>query len=62
MAIIETGSSTTGAANVDAEYNLKVTLPQVTTTGGVESPNFVGASRMFTENDPGTITGTSYLK
>lgn len=62
MAIIETGSSATGAANVDAEYNLKVTLPQVTTTAGVASPNFVGASRMFTENDPGTITGTSTLR
>lgn len=62
MAIIETGSDTTGLANVDAAFNLKTTLPQVTTPAGVEAPQYVGAARMFSENDPGTSTGTAYLR
>jgi hypothetical protein len=36
MAVIETGSNATGAANVDANYNLNVALPQVTTPADVD--------------------------
>ena len=59
---IQGGSSTTGQMNVDAGFNANVTLPQVTTPAGVEAPQYVGAARMFAENDPGTILGTAYLK
>lgn len=62
MALIETGSSSSGAANVDAAYNLNVTLPQVTTPAGVEAPQYVGAARLFSENDPGTVSGTALLR
>jgi hypothetical protein len=54
MAQISTGSSTAGKANVDAGFNLNVTLP----TDDART----GKARMMTENDPGTITGTAYLK
>jgi hypothetical protein len=45
-----------GGANLDAGGNTKVALPDATT------PARVGAVRVFSENDPGTITGTAYLK
>ena len=45
-----------GGSNVDAGGNVKVSLPDATT------PSRVGAVRMFSENDPGTVTGTPYLK
>src|SRR5574343_648542 len=61
MALIETGSSSVGAANVDEGFNLNVTLPQVTTPAGVGAPQYVGAARSFSENDPGTVTGTAHL-
>jgi hypothetical protein len=56
------GSSTAGIANVDANYNLRTTSPQVTTPAGVSEVPYVGAVRMFSENDPGTKTGVAYLK
>ena len=62
MALIETGSSSVGAANVDAQFNLNVALPQVTTPAGVEAPQYVGAVRSFSENDPGVQTGTALLR
>jgi hypothetical protein len=62
MAVIDTGGSVAGKANVDAGYNANVTLPQVTTPAGVSAPQYVGASRLFSENDPGTVSGTAYLK
>ena len=62
MPIIDSGSNTTGKANVDAGYNLNTTLPQVTTPAGVTTPQFVGAARSFNENDPGTKTGTALLR
>jgi hypothetical protein len=61
MAVIDSGNNNTGKANVDAAYNLNVTLPQVTTPAGLEAPQYVGASRFFSENDPGTVTGTAHL-
>lgn len=62
MAVIDTGNSTAGKVNVDAGFNLATTLPQVTTVAGVSAPQYVGAARIFTENDPGTITGTPLLR
>lgn len=63
MAGIRVEGNTSGnVAEVDSANNLKTTQPQVTTTAGVNAPNNVGAVRLFSENDPGTISGTSYLK
>jgi len=62
MAIIDGGSGSSNKANVDAAFNLNTTLPQVTTPAGVEAPQYVGAARSFSENDPGTVTGTATLK
>lgn len=47
------GNVSGNVAEVDAAGNLKVNLPTGTSMGGV---------RMFSENDPGTITGTPLLK
>lgn len=54
MAAIHTGSNSTGVANVDAGYNLNVTLPT--------DHQYVGSVRMLSENDDGTHTGEAYLK
>ena len=49
MANIENGNNTAGLANVDANYDLLTTTPQVNTRygGTVGAPNFVGATRFF---------------
>lgn len=54
MAVIDSGSNSAGKANVDAGYNLNVALSN--------TPAYIGGVRMFSENDPGTATGTPYLK
>jgi hypothetical protein len=54
MAVIQTGSNSTGVANVDAGYNLQVALPNV--------PAQMGGVRLFSEVDPGAITGTALLR
>lgn len=54
MAAIHTGSNTTGVANVDAGYNLNVTLPN--------AHEYIGGVRIHSENDAGDHTGTAYLK
>ena len=51
MAIIDSGSSAAGKANVDANYQLAV----ATNT----DPLKAGSMRMFSESDPGTITGAA---
>lgn len=56
MAVIDTGSDTAGKANVNSTFDLQVALPDATT------PTRVGAVRLMTENDDGTISGTPYLK
>ncbi len=56
MAVIDTGGSTAGKANVNATYDLQVALPDAAT------PSRVGAVRLFSENDSGEQTGTAYLK
>lgn len=48
-------SSTTGELKNDGNGNALVTLPQAAT------PAQVGAVRMFSENDDGTLSGTPYL-
>ena len=44
----------TNTGNLDAGSNIKVAL--------TNTPAYVGSVRMFSENDPGAITGTPYLK
>lgn len=63
MAVIQTGTSTAGVANVDANFNLKTTTPQVNQRLGGEAaaPNFVGATKCYFENDAGSVTGNSDL-
>lgn len=51
---LEGGSSTAGSPNVDANYNLNVTLPTVATQAGV--------AVLATEEDAGVITGTRKVK
>ena len=54
MAVIDSGSSGAGKANVDAGFNLNVSLP---TTHA-----YVGSVRMHSENDSGDHTTVPYLK
>lgn len=51
---INGGSNTAGLANVDAGYNLAVTLPTIDA--------YTGKARFMTENDTGVATGSVYLK
>ena len=53
MAAIESGSNSTGLANVDAGYNLNVTLPSDT--------NYSGYARPLGEVDAGRVAGSPYL-
>jgi hypothetical protein len=62
MSVIIKGGDSSDLVTVTSDKNLKVTTPLVTSVAGVETPNQVGAIRMFAENDSGTITGTAYLK
>jgi hypothetical protein len=50
---LQSGSNAAGIANVDADYNLNVTLPL--------DPLFAGYSRNMGEVDAGRVTGTAYL-
>ena len=54
MAQIDTGSSTAGKANVDADFQLAVATNA--------DPAKAGASVIFVENDDGTFRGSRYLK
>ena len=59
MAVIDTGTSTAGKANVDSAFNLQVNTPGFDATGvsrGGGSAN-AGAVAFFSENDAGTQTG-----
>jgi hypothetical protein len=49
MAVIDTGSSTAGKANVDANYNLTVVTPT--------APENTGSMLVYQVDDPGTRTG-----
>ena len=57
MAIIQTGSDTVGAANVDAGFNLKTTLP-VDSTADIA---YIGCVKQFAENDTGAFTGAAQI-
>ncbi len=64
MPVLDSGSSQAGKANVDATYNLRVNTPGVNSAGvdvGGGSAN-AGAVAIFSENDPGTLTGSRYVK
>lgn len=58
------GYVTGNGAEVDAGLNLTVSTRQVNTRLGGETaaPNYVGAGRIFTENDAGSISGSPDLK
>lgn len=51
---IKGGGSSAGVANVDAGYNLNVTLPQ--------SDTYAGKARIMSEGDAGTVTGSVLLR
>jgi len=53
MAAIESGSNSAGLANVDAGFNLNVTLPQ--------ELEYSGYNRPMSEVDAGNVTGTAKL-
>lgn len=57
------GWATGNGAEVDAGNNLKTTSPQVNQRlgGDTAAPNYVGAVKMFTENDAGSVTGVPHL-
>ena len=63
MAQIVTGNNTTGVVNVDGNYDLMTSSPQVNSRFGGASgtPNYVGAARQFYERDSGALTGTPLL-
>ena len=48
MAVLDTGSSTSGKANIDSNFNLNVTLPALTSSG-------VGFAGLAGKNDDGTV-------
>jgi hypothetical protein len=54
---IQSGSSTTGLANVTSDYSLQTTLERSAET----NPSNVSAIKMYSENDAGSATGTPYL-
>jgi len=54
VAVIDSGSSSAGKANVDANYNLKVNLPT--------DPDLVGGAFMVSQIDNGTVLGSVTTK
>lgn len=54
---IQGGSSTSGLANVTADYAIQTTLERDVDT----NPANVSAIKMYSENDSGSVTGTPYL-
>jgi hypothetical protein len=58
------GSVSGNVAEVDAGLNVQVSTRQAKQRLGGEAaaPNYVGAIRVFSELDPGGVTGTPYLK
>lgn len=56
MAVIQTGTSTSGVANVDASFNVQVTTPGVNSTGVAFGGGSANGQAMFSENDAGSVT------
>lgn len=54
---IQSGSNTSGLANVDGNYQLKVGLE----TNINSNSEFIGAVKMVSENDAGSVSGSPYL-
>jgi hypothetical protein len=54
-------SSSGTAAEVDASGNLLVTTPGYTATGAISGGGPAQGPAIFSENDPGTITGARYV-
>lgn len=61
MSVIIKGGDSSDLATVTSDKNLKVTTPLVTTLAGADTSSQVGAVRNFSENDPGTATGSPLL-
>lgn len=64
MAVIDSGTSTAGKANVDSEFNLRVNMPGSDSTGvsrGGGSAN-AGAVAAFSEVDEGAQTGARLVR
>lgn len=57
MAIIDSGVSTPGKANVDANFNLQVNTPGYMSNGTPQGGGPENGPAFFSENDPGTATG-----
>jgi hypothetical protein len=53
MASIDSGNSTPGTANVDAGYNINVTLPS--------NPSYIGGCIPYSQQDLGSISGVPLL-
>lgn len=60
MAVIDSGSSQSGKANVDAQYNVMVNTPGYTSAGAIQGggPAQAGATGMYSINDEGTLTAS----
>ncbi len=54
MAQIQTGSSSTGVANVDSNYNLNVVTPTTQAQAGF--------AKMSSQVDAGTVTGSELVR
>lgn len=57
MAVIDSGTSAAGKANVDADFNLRVNTPGYDATGVSVGGGPENGPAMFSENDAGTATG-----
>jgi hypothetical protein len=56
------GAKITGAGGVEVETNAAGQLHITAETNVATNPGNVGAIRVFSENDPGAVTGEAYLK
>lgn len=56
------GAKIAGAGGVEVQTNAAGQLHVVPETDVATNPGNVGAVRVFSENDPGTVTGSAYLK
>ena len=58
MAVIDSGNSAAGKANVDADFNIQVTVPGYTADGVPFGGGSDNGPAMFSEVDDGRVTGT----
>lgn len=62
MAVIDSGSSAAGKANVDAGFNLMTNVPGYTAAGAVAGGGPEAGPTLYCENDPGTKTAQRYVR